>query len=249
MTTAAHAVRRVTVAEVQARMLRAWRPGESAFQLVVAENGAGKTGLNTRVIMPLCAHDRVLCIDVSGDDPMLAGYGAPIERLSRGLHNTGEGPGRNWYRLVVDPVNDKAGAKAAVAEALDVVLDEGHWIVFVDETRTVTDNDELALRAKLEAALLRGRKRGLQAVCAAQATEYMVPSVRNQWAVAWLGPLKDDNVIKRALQITSLPWQGAEGRAFMALLRDMPRGQWLYLDRESGRPALAIVETWRPDLV
>lgn len=226
-----------SLAIVQGRMHAAWKAGLAPWQVIVGENGSGKTGLITRVIYPLCAHDRVLAIDVKGDDPMMRGYGKPVSRVTPGFHGDGEGPGRNWYRLVVDPVNDKKGARREVGAALDLALTEGHMVLIVDETRAITDNDELALRPALEAAILRGRSRNLSGVMAAQATEYMVPSVRNQWAIAWLGPLKDEHVIRRALEIGTLP------RSYAPLIRDMPRRRWLYMDKESGPPTMALTDS------
>lgn len=229
-------IQRVPLAKVQGRLSAVWRPRLAPHHVIIGENGSGKTGLITRGIMPLCAYDRVLIIDVKGDDPMWQGYGAPIERVTPGFCNSGEGPGRNWYRLVVD-MADRAAAKRAVAEALDLALDEGHLILIVDETRAITDREELNLGAKLEAALLRGRSRGLSAVLAAQATEYMVPSLRNQWAMSWLGSLKDDEVIKRTLKIVGLPM------AYLPLVRDIQRRDWLYRDKEIPGPIMGITTT------
>lgn len=225
------------LALVQGRMQTAWKAGLAPWQIIVGENGSGKTGLITRVIYPLCAYDRVLAIDVKGDDEMMQGYGKPVGHVTPGFNGDGEGPGRNWYRLVVDPVNDKARAKFEVDHALKLALTEGHMVLVCDETRAITDNDELALRAPLEAAILRGRSRNLSGIMAAQATEYMVPSVRNQWAIAWLGPLKDDAVIKRALEISTL------AKGYAPMIRDMPRRRWLYMDKESGPPTMALTDT------
>ena len=230
------AIPHIPLARVQGRMNHAWRPRVAPHHVIIGENGSGKTGLITRAIMPLCAYDRVLVIDVKGDDPMWEEYGKPSEQVTPGFFGQGNGPGRNWYRLVVD-MADRQAAKRAVAAALDIALDEGHMILVVDETRAVTDREELNLGAKLEAALLRGRSRGLSAILAAQATEYMVPSLRNQWAIAWLGSLKDDEIIKRALKILGLP------QAYLPLVRDIPRRDWLYRDKENPGPIMGITTT------
>lgn len=219
---------------VQGRVNSVWKPGLAGNHVIIGENGSGKTGLITRTIMPLCGYDRVLSIDVKGDDEMWDGYGVPIGRVTPGFHGQGDGPARSWYRLVVDMAADKAEAKRLVAEALDIALDEGHMTLMVDETRAITDREELNLGAKLEAVLLRGRSRRVSAILAAQATEYMVPSIRNQWAMAWLGSLKDDEVIKRTLKIVGLPM------SYLPVIRDIPRRDWLYLDRESGKPMMAL---------
>lgn len=218
----------VDIGRIQARCNRLWDSVSAAHHVIIAENGAGKTYLITRVILPLCALDRVLIIDVKGDDSVWSGYGEPIERMSRGLFGTGNGPGGNWYRLVVDVLGDKAGAKRLVAEALDIVLDEGHWVLVVDETRAITDREELGQGQRLENILLRGRSRAAQVIMAAQATEYMIPSTRNQWAFAWVGSIKDDEVIKRTLKILGLP------QSHLPELRANPKRRWLYKDGELG---------------
>lgn len=218
------------IALIQARLAATWNYTDAAHHVIIAENGSGKTYLITRAILPLCAFDRVLIIDVKGDDPVWTEYGTPIDRVTPGMWGTGGGPCRNWYRLVVDPIGDKAGAKRVVAEALDIVLDEGHYILVIDETRAITDKDELNEGARLEAVLLRGRSRAAQVIMAAQATEYMIPSTRNQWAFAWVGSVKDDDVIKRALKILSMPHTGPG-----SLLRTIganPKRRWLYVDQE-----------------
>src|ERR1022692_1965296 len=101
----------IDIARVQTRCDKYWDYLSAAHHVIIAENGAGKTYLITRVILPLCALDRVLIIDVKGDDSVWAGYGKPIGRMVPGLSGTGGGPAGNWYRLVVDPLTDKAGAK------------------------------------------------------------------------------------------------------------------------------------------
>src|ERR1022692_3794115 len=106
--------------------------------------------------------------------------------------------------------------------------------LIIDETSSITDREELNLQAKLEGVLLRGRSSRLAAILAAQATEYMVPSIRNQWAMAWIGSLKDDEVIKRTLKIVGLPM------SYLSIIRDIPRRDWLYLDRASGKPMMAL---------
>lgn len=227
----------VPLAQVQGRLRQVWRPGIAAHHLILGENGAGKTGLITRGIMPLAEYDRVLIIDVKGDDGMWEGYGAPIARVTPGFNGEGEGRGRNWYRLVVDPVADRDLARVRVKEALKIAQDEGHMILVVDETRAVTDRAELNLWDDLEKVLLRGRSRRVMCVMAAQATEYMAPSVRNQWAMAWVGSLKDDEVVKRALKLLGLP------TPYLPIVRDVARRQWLYLDKEDGRRLMGMTAT------
>jgi hypothetical protein len=236
-----NAIPEVTPGQIQARMTAvSWRPRTGqAHILVLGANGHGKTGLTTRLIFPMLHAERALSIDVKGDDDMLSGYGAPVSAVVPGMAGDGDGPGGSWWRLVIDPLNDRAGAVRATRRALHVARNEGHMILNVDETRAVTDADpQLGLRAELEEALLRGRSRYLRAIGSAQSVEYMAPSMRNQWAVAFIGALRDDNAIERALRLAGL-WHAKS--LYMPAVRDMPPRTWLYVDRAEGRPAIGIV--------
>lgn len=233
----------VTAAQVQARMRdTAWVPMTGqAHVLVLGANGAGKTGLITRVIYPLLARERTLSLDVKGDDPMWTGYGAPVESLAAGMHGDGDGPAGCWWRLVADPLDDRSAAVRAARSALRTARAEGHLILVVDETRAVTDGDpQLGLKADLEDALQRGRSRNLRVIGAAQSTEYMTASMRNQWACAFIGALRDDRAIQRALELAGL-WHAKD--VYLPVVRDMPPRTWLYVDRAEGRPAIGLVRS------
>lgn len=235
------AIPSVTIGQVQRRMQNvSWRPKTGqAHILVLAANGHGKTGLTTRLIYPLCNCERTLAIDVKGDDDMLTGYGTPVRRVTPGMLDGGDGPAGTWWRLVVDPDNDRAGAIRRVREAFTVAANEGHMIVNIDETRAVTEKDpDLSLKAELGKMVLRGRSRYLRVIAAAQSTDYLADTVRNQWAVAFIGALRDDNAIERTLRLTGL-W--GEKYVYMPVIRDMPPRTWLYVDRAEGHPATGLV--------
>jgi hypothetical protein len=227
----------IDITTVQGRVNRLWNKRTAVHHIVVAENGSGKTFLITRGILPLCAEDRVLILDVKGDDEVWENYGEPIYEMEYGLCNTGNGPSNNWYRLVVDPITEKEQARKTVKRALQIVQDEGYWIIVVDESRAITDLKELNLRADLESTLNRGRSRSIQAILGAQSIDYMIGGIRNQWAFGWIGSLRDEVQIKRVLQIVGLPHSGKE--SLIQTVNNNPKRRWLYVDKESDGKTIA----------
>ena len=229
----------IDISLVQGRVNRLWNKKTAVHHIVVAENGSGKTFLITRGILPLCGYDRVLIVDVKGDDEVWDGYGEPITEMRYGLSGTGNGPSGNWYRLVVDPITDRANARETVKKALEIIQDEGYWIIVIDESRAITDKTDVALNLapSLEATISRGRSRGIQVISGAQSIDWMVASVRNQWAFAWIGSLKDEVQIKRVLQILGLPHRVTDN--LIPEIGNNPKRRWLYVDKESEGKTIA----------
>lgn len=231
----------VELTRVQGRVNRLWRPAEgAAHHLILGTNGAGKTRLITDALLPLAAMDRVLIIDVKGDDPSWDVVDAAvIDRVAPqfGAERDGGGPFGLWYRLVVDPL-DRATARRAVGAALDVCTDEGHVVLVCDEIRALTDHGQLGLADALEALMMQGRSRNVSAIVAGQATQWITGAARSQWAFAWLGQLTDDRVRREALQIIGL--SAAEG---LPTLRTIGRRRWLYSDRAEGADIRALTQT------
>jgi hypothetical protein len=223
---------------IQGRVDRLWIRGLSTHHLVIGMSGSGKTGLIVHGILPLCAHDRVLFIDVKNDsDPMLADVGRPIgsQDVRLLLNGKDDGPGGDWFRLVVDPVNAHDQAQDAVRQALRLALDVGDMIIAVDETRAITEvgQGQLGLRQLYESVLTRGRSNGVSCISAIAATDNTPASVKSQWTFAWAGMVNSSDVIKSALGILGLPYTQKVGNApnpYWPLIRDLAQFEWLYLD-------------------
>lgn len=222
----------VGIDQVAGRVGRLWLPGLAQNHAILAVNGAGKTRLITDVILPLAPAERVLIVDVKGDDPSWSADvsdALPIDRVTPGFgrDRDGGGPQGLHYRLVVD-LADLPAAKRAVKEALQIVADEGHTVIVCDEVRAITDREQLACGRYLSDLLLRGRSRNVSTILAAQDTVWLDSSVRSQRAFTWLGALTDDPVLKRAAGLVGLPPRQIAG------LREIARREWLYVDREDG---------------
>jgi hypothetical protein len=219
--------------------------------LVIAGSGSGKTGLIRDGILPLYAHDQMLFLDMKNDtDPMLSGVGKVITDIREMLTTPGGGPFGQWYRLAVDPVNDRARARAAVKLALETVLDVGDIVLAADEVRTITG--DLGLGDPYESLLRLGRSKGVSAISAVAATDNMRPAVRSQWRFAWVGAVNGAEVIQNCLRILTLPHQqkiGSAANPYWPVIRDLRQFEWLYLDNMGTveRNCMARVRSWNPD--
>jgi hypothetical protein len=232
--------------------------GRATHHLVIAESGGGKTGLIVNGILPLCAYDRVLYLDVKNDtDPMLTGVGEVIgpRDVRRALAaGGGGGPHGTWWRLAVDPVMKRDQARSAVKLALETALEVGDVVIAADEVRAITASSDggLGLGELYESVLTRGRSNGVTVISAVAATDNMRPAVRNQWAFAWVGSVKGAEVIRASLGILSLPNTQKVGNAanpYWPVIRDLNQFEWLYSDRRGigeQRNVMARVKSWNP---
>lgn len=232
---------KIDAARVMGRVARLWDGENCAHHVVNGATGTGKSTLITRGILPLAERERQLIFDVKGDDPVWGSYPAlPVERITPGFGSAGEGggPDGRWFRLVLD-MTDLAAAKRIAREALEIVQDEGNCVAVLDETRRMTDTEELNLGQPIETMLMGGRSRHLSVITTLTATEWTKPSIRNQWSFAYTGALRDDEVRKRWLKILGLPY--SEKAGYLDALRTIPRRTWLYRDTEDNG-ALAYFE-------
>jgi hypothetical protein len=90
------------------------------------------------------------------------------------------------------------------------------------------------VRKEVGELLTRGGARGISVVIAAQDSHYAPPQMHRQWAVLLAGYLNDEAAQERLLKIASLPPR------LLGVVQSIPRGDFLYLDREAGTPMLAL---------
>lgn len=176
----------------------------------------------------MCKWDKVLIVDVKGDDSTLRGTGKPVRKIPGFMHSVrrmmeSEKPRQNWFRLVT--FDDWARAREQVHAALERVWSEGDWIVIFDELRGITDVQPpgLRLRPDWERLMLRGGSKGVGVVNLSQEPRWLPGSAYTQPAFVWLSRVEDEQAQKRISEIGST-------RALIPHLKGINRHDWIYTD-------------------
>ena len=195
----------------------------------MGQTRSGKSYLTRYGILDTCVNDHVLIIDGKGDDPTFMGLGTvvnrfpkPVARQRRQFMKDPE-PRQHWYRLVTS--RNFAIAREQVGEALEAVMEEGDWVVVVDELRYVTDTRPpgLNLAPQWEAIVLRGGSRGVGLVNLTQEPRWVRGSFYTQSSFYWISRVEDEAAQKRLAEIGS-------SRDLMRYLPSIPRRMWIYTD-------------------
>lgn len=224
---------RVDFSTVAHRVNRMWDPFErNPHHVVFGTTGSGKSYLIRYGILPIREDARTLILDLKGGrDPLWSGYGQPVTQLPAGFAHAGDGPARMRYRLIVD----RADAKRQVRRALDQVLSEGHCVVVIDESKTISQVGGLALGAQLEALINEGRGLGVTVVLGAQSAAWAMPAVKDQAGALWIGRQRNAKAARELADIAGY------GRELDPVIRaGIPPRQWLYVDAWDAEPLLAI---------
>ena len=215
--------------EIRARMQRLWVVRENPHHSIMGQTGSGKSYLTRHGILDVCQWDRVLIIDTKGDDPTLRGLGRVVSQYPhKGIRATqqlrqDDEPRGNWYRLVTSAKWDKA--RDQVQEALTKVMEQGEWVVVIDELRVITDvrAPGLNLSPEWEAIVLRGRSRGIGLVNGTQEPRWVRGSFYTQSAFYWISRVEDEAAQKRIAEIGS-------SRGLMTHLPTVKKRRWIYTD-------------------
>lgn len=216
--------------EVRRRLQKHWEVRDAPHHSVMAQTRSGKSYLVRYGILDVCQYDRVLFIDCKGDDQTILGLGYVVERFpNKALRNARTAyfgtdvPQVHWYRLVTSRKWEIA--KEQVREALEAVMDEGDWIVVIDELRVVTDArvPGLGLRAEWEAIRLRGGGRGVGLVDLTQEPRWVPGSFYTQSSFYWISRIEDEAAQKRIAEIGS-------SRGLMQFLPTIRRRRFIYTD-------------------
>ncbi len=217
--------------EILRRLRRLWRVREYPHHSIIGLTGSGKSFLTRHGILDgACQWDRVLYLDGKGDDPTLRGLGNVVNRfptkLSRGTRKLKQDdePRGDWFRLITSRRWEVASQQ--VEEALTMAMDEGEWIVVVDELRYVTDRriPGLNLGPRWEEIVLRGRSRGVGMVSLTQEPRWVPGSFYSNSQFYWFGAIEDEATHKRISEV------GAS-RAIADFLPTIPAKHFLYTDR------------------
>ncbi|MGI8451166.1 MAG: hypothetical protein ACR2MP_29085, partial [Streptosporangiaceae bacterium] len=159
MTIVPLAVPDVPFGQVQGRITRLWDPFESNPHFAVfGITGSGKSHLIRYGILPMRAYSRTVIIDVKDDrDSVWSGFGTPVTELPKAFAGTGDGPAKCRYRVVVN----RADPKPQLLRVFDQIRDEGHCLVVVDESRSITEREQIGLGSVVENLIQVGRGIGV----------------------------------------------------------------------------------------
>lgn len=223
-------------AQVQQRADKLWKPEYAPHHSILGQNGAGKSHLIRHGLLPLCKYDNVLICDSKGDDPVLTGLPAkPVTHLPprwrRALDNNDLYDG--WFRLKI--YDDLERARDQVGRALDMVYNEGQWIVVLDETRAISDprSPGLGLQPLLDRMWLRGRSRRICVIAATQAPRWVPTSFYDQCQFVWTSRIRDERAHQRIMEIGSMT------RAHIPHIAAVRKRRWIYMDDEESETWLA----------
>lgn len=217
-------VPRVAFPLIQSRIDSESDPFERNSHIVTfGKTGTGKSYLIRHGIVPIRPLDRIVVIDVKGPREIRSpwnGFGTEITRLPESGAMTGTGPTNSQYRLIVE--TDRDDAKKQVGATIDQVMSEGHWIVVIDESRKLTEREQLNLGSKIEDMVLRGRGLGITVILGAQSTAWAVSALKDQPAVMLIGM-----VPQQAEELSKI---AGYGRELVPNIRAIKEREFLYVD-------------------
>ncbi len=222
----------VPFSAVQNRMARLWDPFQRNPHIgIFGVSGAGKSHLIRYGILPVREYARTVIFDVkSGRDSVWGGFGEPVTELPRAFFRTGDGPVNSRYRLIVEP----GSAQSQIRTALQQIKAEGHCIVVIDESRSITEREQLGLGSLVENLILEGRGLGITMIIGAQSTAWAVSALKDQPTTFFYGLMPSMDQCRELAKIAGY------GRELAPVINRIPGRDWLYGDRWEGAPMLGM---------
>lgn len=214
----------VPFGRIQGRMSRLWDPFErNPHVAVFGITGSGKSYLIRYGILPLRAYSRTVVIDVKDDrDSVWSGWGTPVAELPQAF--------RGQYRVIVN----RANAQPQLRRTFDQLRNEGHCLIVVDESRSITEREQVGLGSVVENLITEGRGIGITMIMGAQSTAWAVASLKDQPAALFIGQTRGIE------QPKTLAGIAGHGRELAATIGRIPARQWLYTDAWEGPGMLAL---------
>lgn len=214
---------------VRSRITRYWDVRDAPHHSVIGQTRSGKSWLTTHGILETRLWDRVIIIDGKGNDSTLEGIGRVVNRfpskLTRSRRKLMEDDERrgNWFRIITSRNWDIARDQAQ--EVLERVMQEGDWIVVVDELRYLTDprTPGLNLGPYWEQIVLRGGSAGVGLLNLTQEPRWVRGSFYTQSSFYWFSRVEDEAAQKRISEVGS-------SRALLGHLERIPRRWFIYMD-------------------
>lgn len=207
-----------------------WVPNQAPHHAIVAQTRGGKSYLIGEGILKHKENERVLILDVKGDDPTYAEIGKPVDkvpsRFNRSFNDwlSESKPREHWYRMVVR--EDWGDARKQVGKALADCYKEHDWTIVLDETRALTDPRPpgLNLSPLVEQLWLRGGSKGISVVAATQGPRWVPRSFYEQAQFHWIGRIEDEDSQKRLREI------GGMERYHLPVIKKLQRHHFIYTD-------------------
>ena len=218
--------------QVQGRVSRFWDPFErNSFTVVIGVTGSGKSHLIRYGILPLAGYSRTVVIDVKEDrDSVWAGFGKPVDVLPPAFFKHTDGDHHLVWRVLVH----KATAQSQLREIFAQLRGEGHCVIVMDESRSITEREQIGLGSAVENLITESRGLGTSIIMGAQSTAWAVSALKDQAACLWVGQTSGQD---QALKLANM---AGPGRPLVPLITRIAPRQWLYRDNWEGAPLLAL---------
>lgn len=220
--------------QVQGRISRYWDPFErNSFMVVVGVTGSGKSHLIRYGILPLAACSRTVVIDVKDDrDSVWTGFGQTVDVLPAAFFRTISTEHLLVWRVLVN----KANAQSQLREIFAQLRGEGHCVIVMDESRSITEREQMGLGSAVENLITESRGLGTSIIMGAQSTAWAVSALKDQAACLWIGQTSGED---RALDLAKM---AGAGRALVPTITRIPPRRWLYRDNWEGAPLYALTD-------
>jgi hypothetical protein len=234
MTASPVSVPLVQFSRIQGRVNRLWDPFErNAFMVAVGITGSGKSHLIRHGILPLRAYSRTVVIDVKEDrDSVWTGYGKPVTELGPAFFRTGDSEHPAVWRVIVD----HSSAQAQLRRIFDQIRSEGHCVLVMDESRSITEREQTGLGSVVENLITESRGLGVSMIMGAQSSAWAVSAFKDQAACLWIGQTSGQD------QALALAKMAGYGRGLAPVIEQIPARRWLYRDKWEGASILALTD-------
>lgn len=231
MTTVPLAVPVIPFNLVQGRISRLWDPFDGPPHIAVfGTTGSGKSHLIRHGILPLGQYSRTLVIDVKDNrDSVWAGFGKPVTELEPAFFLTGDKEHPAVWRLIVDRANAQAQLRRVFAQ----IRNEGHCVIVMDESRSITEREQIGLGSPVENLIQEGRGLGITMIMGAQSSAWAVSALKDQPGVMFIGQSTGDQPLKLAKM-------AGYGRELAQVIGTLEARTWVYRDGWDGPPILGL---------
>lgn len=216
-------------------LAEAWDPG--THLAIIGPTGEGKT---TFVVGILNLRKWVIALDPKGEDETLAASGftritsLPLPGNVRDRIAAGE-PARFIIGGPSRTSGEQAALRRLMAEAIQMVREQGGWTLYVDEFQILADMRFFGLGKKVEELLISARRNRTSVITAFQAPAW-VPraSTRQAWGTLVL-PTRDINMIKAVAESMGRPWQELQ-----QAVSQLPQYHGLFIPKSVHAPMILI---------